>query len=120
MEPTTEVLLERNLLEVFNNDDPVKRREIIAEVWAENCVFVDPEGIHRGRREIDETVNGLLAQFPGYRFAVDRPAQAQHGVGRLWWIYGPPEDPRRITGEDVGAIENGKLMTLYAFIDAPK
>ncbi|MBE9179284.1 nuclear transport factor 2 family protein [Oculatella sp. LEGE 06141] len=119
METTIEVLLERNLLEVFNNNNAANRREVIAELWADDCVFVAPEGIHRGRQEIDETVGGLLAQFPRYQFAVDRPAQGQHGVGRLSWIYGPPEEPRRITGEDIGIIKDGKLTTLYAFIDTP-
>src|SRR5262249_60741311 len=99
MKTTIEILLERNLLEVFNNNDAENRREVIAELWEEKCVFVDPEGIHRGRQEVDEAVRGLLAQFSGYQFAIDRPAQGHHGVGRLPWIYGPPEDPRRITGE---------------------
>ena len=119
MKATIEVLLERNLLEVFNNEDATQRRQVIAELWAEHCVFVDPDGVHRGRQKVDEAVSGLLARFPGYRFAVDKPAQGQHGVGRMSWVYGPPEDPRRITGQDVGAIENGRLATLYAFIDAP-
>jgi hypothetical protein len=117
MESTIEALLERNLLEVFNNNDAASRREVIAEIWAENCVFVAPEGIHHGRREVDETVGGLLAQFPGFRFAVDGVAQGQHGVGRISWIFGPPESPRQITGEDIGIIQDGRLATLYAFID---
>ncbi len=119
MQTTVDVLLERNLLEVFNGQDAGKRREVIEELWSENCVFIDPEGIHRGTKEVDETVGKLLAQFPGYRFTVVRPAQAQHGIGRLGWAYGPPEDPRRITGEDIGVIEDGRIATLYAFLDPP-
>ena len=119
METNIELLLERNLLEVFNGTDVAKRRKAIGQLWAESCVFIDPDGIHRGMQAIEETVSRLLTQFPGYQFAIDRPAQGQHGVGRLRWSYGPAEDPRRITGEDIGVIENGKLVTLYAFIDPP-
>ena len=120
METKIEALLERNLQEVFNGDDAAKRREVIAEIWAEDCVFIGPDGIHRGRKEIEEAVSDLWARFPGYRFAGGGPVQAQHGVGRVAWTYGPADDPRRITGEDIGVIENGKLVTMYTFIDPPR
>jgi hypothetical protein len=114
------VLLERNLLEVFNGVDAMKRREAIVELWSENCIFIDPEGIHRGTRELDEAAGKLFTQFPGYRFSVVGSAQALHGVGRLAWAYGPPDDLRRITGEDIGVTENGKISALYTFLDPPK
>jgi hypothetical protein len=42
-----------------------------------------------------------------------------HGVGRLPWSYGPSDDPRRLTGTDVGVTKAGKLMAIYVFIDPP-
>jgi hypothetical protein len=33
--------------------------------------------------------------------------------------YGPPDDPQRMTGTDVGVTKDGKLTALYVFIDPP-
>ncbi|MEN3335470.1 MAG: hypothetical protein V7641_4835 [Blastocatellia bacterium] len=120
MQKTVEVLLERNLLEVFNVVDAMKRGEMIVELWSENCVFIDPEGVHRGTQELNEAAGKLFTQFPGYRFSVVSGVQALHGIGRLGWAYGPPDDPRRIRGEDIGVTEDGKISALYTFIDPPK
>jgi hypothetical protein len=46
--------------------------------------------------------------------------QVLHGVGRLGWAYGPPDDPGRIRGEDIGVTEDAKISALYTFIDPPK
>jgi hypothetical protein len=35
------------------------------------------------------------------------------------WSYGPPDDPQRLTGTDVGVTKDGKLTALYVFIDPP-
>jgi hypothetical protein len=60
-----------------------------------------------------------FTQFEDYVFSVRGPGQSMHGVGRLPWSYGPPDDPQRLTGTDVGVTKDGKLTALYAFIDSP-
>src|SRR5260370_42363096 len=47
------------------------------------------------------------------------PGQSMHGVGRLPWAYGRPDDPQRLTGTDVCVTKDGKLAALYVFIDPP-
>ena len=37
-------LLTRNLHEVFGEGDPARRRAAIDEIFAEDCVFYDPNG----------------------------------------------------------------------------
>ena len=46
-------LLLRNLHDVFGEIDPVRRRAAIDEIFHEDAVFHAPNGIHRGRDEID-------------------------------------------------------------------
>jgi hypothetical protein len=58
----------------------------------------------------------LFTQFEDYVFSVSGPEQSMHGVGRLPWSYGPPDDPQRLTGTDVGVTKDGKLTALYVFI----
>jgi hypothetical protein len=119
MEQSVEKIIERNLLEVFNGRDADSRRAAIHELWDKNGVFIDPGGVHEGVEEINATVELLFTQFEGYVFSVRGLGQSMHGVGRLPWSYGPPDDPQRLTGTDVGATRDGKLTAVYVFIDPP-
>ena len=49
MADTIETLLKRNLHEVFGERDAKKRREAIAQLWTDDCVFIDHSGKIRGR-----------------------------------------------------------------------
>src|SRR5258705_11646469 len=75
--------------------------------------------VHEGVEKINAIVELLFTQFEGYVFSVRGPGQSIHGVGRLPWSYGPPDDPQRLTGTDVGVTKDGKLTALYVFIDPP-
>ena len=39
------ILLTRNLHDVFGENDPVRRRAAIDEIFADDCVFYDPKGV---------------------------------------------------------------------------
>jgi len=119
MGQSVEKIMERNLLEVFNGRDANIRRAAIYELWNKDGVFIDTGGVHEGVEKIDAIAELLFTQFDGYAFSVRGPGQSMNGVGRLPWSYGPPEDPQRITGTDVGVTRGGKLTALYAFIDPP-
>jgi hypothetical protein len=119
MEQSVEKIIERNLLEVFNAKDADSRRAAIDELWDKDGVFIDPGGVHEGGEKINAIVQLLFTQFEDYVFSVRGPGQSMHGVGRLPWSYGPPDDPQRLTGTDVGVTKDGKLTALYVFIDSP-
>jgi len=42
-----------------------------------------------------------------------------HGQVRFSWCYGPPDEPRRITGQDFILIEDGKINSLTLFVNTP-
>lgn len=119
MEQSVERMIERNLLEVFNGRDADSRCATIDELWDKDGIFIDPGGVHEGVEKINAVAELLFTQFEGYVFSVCGPGQSIHGVGRLPWSYGPPDDPQRITGTDVGVTKDGKLTALYVFIDPP-
>lgn len=112
-------ILTKNLLEVFNERVDAVRRVALEQLWHNEGVFIDPEGAHHGKSEIDAAVVGLFARFANFEFSVNGVTRAYHGVGCLFWAYGPTHDPKRITGIDVGAIADGKLISLYTFVDPP-
>ena len=63
------MLLTRNLQDVFGENDPVRRRAAIDEIWAEDGVFYDPKsGAHRGRDEIDRVAGAIKATHPDFRY----------------------------------------------------
>lgn len=119
MEQSVERIIERNLLEIFNGREADSRRATIDELWDKDVVFIDPDCVHEGVERINAVAELLFTQFEGYVFSVRGPGQSIHGVGRLPWSYGPPGDPQRITGTDVGVTKDGKLTALYVFIDPP-
>ena len=64
MSNSISTLLLRNLSDVFGENDPVRRRAAIDEIFHEDAVFYDPKGgIFRGRAGTDFIVarNGRIA-----------------------------------------------------------
>jgi hypothetical protein len=117
MSETIETLLRRNLFEIFGERDASRRREALTELWHAEGVLINPDGRHIGRVEISETVDKLLAKFPAFVFSERTAPEGFHGVGRIGWGFGPPNEPPVVTGIDVGEASAGKLRLLFAFID---
>jgi hypothetical protein len=61
MSSTVSTLLLRNLRDVFGEIDPVRRRAAIAEIFHEDAVFHEPNGIYRGRDEINRIAGVIKA-----------------------------------------------------------
>ena len=118
MANTIESLLTRNLLEVFGERDAVKRRSAIAALWEEDGVFADPYGRYVGHDALNDAVSQLHARFPGFVFTPSGAPQAFYDVGRLAWGHGPVGQHPKITGVDVVTVRDGRIVALYAFIDA--
>ena len=119
MPQTVETLLLRNLHEVFGERDPVRRRAAIDSIFTADCVFSDPRGRVVGRDALDAAVAALQADLPGYAFAEIGAVDTLHDSGRLAWAFGPPDDPRRVTGLDVVFVRDGLIGSLTTFIDKP-
>ena len=119
MSATVEILLKRNLREVFGERDPTKRRSAIAQIWAKNGVFVDHEGRHVGHDEIDAAAAALQKRLPDHVFTQTGAPQVLSGAGRLAWSFGPPHEPGRVTGVDVLVAGSDKIEAVYVFLDSP-
>ena len=61
-------LLTRNLHDVFGENDPVRRRAAIAEIFTEDCAFYEPRGVYRGRDEIERVAGAIKATHPDFRY----------------------------------------------------
>jgi len=113
-----DVLMRANLTRVFGERDATRRIVAIRELYAPDAVLNEPEGTAEGHDAINEAVTALLAALPpGFVFAASGPAIGHHGVGRLRWSAGRPGQPVAATGIDVAHFQNGRIHSLFVFLD---
>jgi ketosteroid isomerase-like protein len=113
-----ETLLSRNLVDVFGEPEALKRRVAIAEIWTNDGIFAEPHGRHVGQEALNEAVGQLHRRFPDFVFTAIGSPQAFYDVGRLAWGHGPAGEPPRVTGLDVITVRDGRIASLYTFIDS--
>jgi hypothetical protein len=113
---TIETLIKRNLHEVFGERDAQKRRKAIAQLWTEDCVFIDHSGKTRGRDALDRAIATLHERLPGYVFSELRPVDLMPDSGRLAWTYGRPGQ-ETIKGVDVVLVQDGRISLMLTFLD---
>jgi SnoaL-like domain len=119
MSDMIETLLLRNLQEVFGEGDSARRRAAIEELYTEDCAVLLPLGRYVGRAALDQVAGELRAGHPSFVYSPHRPPQVVQDGGRLAWGSGPPGEPPCYTGLDVVIVRDGKIATLYVFLDLP-
>ena len=111
-------LLTRNLHDVFGENDPVRRRAAIEEIYNEDIVFYDPDGgVYRGRDEIDRIAGTIKATHPDFRYEpIAEPEEAGNG-GRVQWVSGRPGEAPAYAGTDFIVARDGRIAAIYLFFD---
>src|SRR5260370_2402716 len=100
MSYTVSTLLLRTLHDVFGEIDPVRRRAAIDEIFHENAVFHEPNGIYRGRDEIDRIAGVIKATHPDFRYQPLSPPEVMGDGGRVRWVSGSPGRPPAYAGTE--------------------
>ena len=94
-------LLLRNLSDVFGENNPVRRRAAIDEIWHEDGVFYDPNGgAYRGRDEIDRIAGVIKATHPDFKYQPLSPPEELGNAARVPWVSGTPGKPPAYAGTD--------------------
>nr|WP_283193508.1 nuclear transport factor 2 family protein [Rhizobium sp. AN80A] len=111
-------LMRANLTRVFNERDPARRLEAIAELYTRDAVLNEPDATFSGHAAISQAVTDLLDGFPAdFSFTAIGPAIGHHSIGRLRWSSGPPSGPAAVTGMDIIQVEDGRIHSLHVFIE---
>lgn len=111
-------LLLRNLRDVFGENDPVRRRAAIDEIYHEEAVFYDPNGgIFRGRDEIDRIAGVIRATHPDFEYQPLLPPEELGDVGRVLWVSGISGKPPTYAGTDFIVGWSGRIASVYLFFD---
>lgn len=114
-------LMKQNMLGVFSERDADKRRSLVAKIWDRKGIFIDHNGRYSGHTAINDAAEQLQRRFPDFAFSELTDGDAFSGVGRLPWGFGPPNEPRKITGVDVlVASDDGRITAVYTFLDSVK
>jgi SnoaL-like protein len=118
MSNSISTLLLRNLSDVFGENDPIRRRAAINELFHEDGVFYDPKGgTFRGRDEIDGIAGVLKATHPDFKYQPLAPPEELGDAGRVRWVSGIPGKPPEYGGTDFIVARNGRIAWLYLFFD---
>ena len=113
-------LMQHNLTGVFSQQDALLRRQVNESLYTSDATLFDPETAVQGWDAISNAVTTLLARLPpGFAFHATGPAVGHHGAGRLCWRAGAPGSPSVLTGIDVAHVQDGRIKSLYVFIDLP-
>ena len=79
----------RNLHDVFGENDPTRRRATIDEIFTEDCVFHQPNGLYyHGREEIDRVAGKIKAAHPDFRYQLIAEPEELDDAGRVRWVSG--------------------------------
>jgi hypothetical protein len=109
--------MERNVLEVFGERDSGRRKSVIDELYTEDCTFFEADDQIIGRDALNAKVGHILEEAPGFVFRLAGQAEVNHDHGRLRWHFGPNGAAPVVTGMDVAVFKQGRICSLYAFLD---
>jgi hypothetical protein len=118
MSNSISTLLLRNLSDVFGENDPVRRRAAIDELFHEDAIFYDTKGaVFRGRDEIDRIAGLIKATHPDFEYQPLCPPEELGDAGRVRWVSGTPGKPPAYAGTDFIVARNARIASVYLFFD---
>jgi hypothetical protein len=106
---------------IWNETDPARRRELIAQTWTEDATYVDPMMAGEGPDGIDAMIAGAQSQFPGHRFKLSAGPDAHNDRVRFAWeLYGPDGGAAVAAGTDFATVSSdGRLRAVTGFLENP-
>ena len=107
-----------NYIRAWNETDPLRRRALIEDVYAEHAAYTDPMVQTQGWEGIDATIAAVQAMFPGHRFALAGNVDAHHDIARFQWhLSAPGATEPLVVGFDVAELDEGRIRRVHGFLD---
>ncbi|MGN6461044.1 MAG: nuclear transport factor 2 family protein [Pseudolabrys sp.] len=101
---------------MFGENDPLRRRATIDEIFHDDAVVYDPNGgIFRGREEIDRVSGVREATHPDFQYRPLSPPEEIGNAGRVRRVSGSPGQPPAYAGTDFAIARDGKIAAVYLF-----
>jgi hypothetical protein len=112
-------MMEDNLNQVWNERNSGTRLKAIERIYD-----TEPNLYHVGDHvtgvdAINNSITGTLQHLPpDFGFTKLKPVIINNSIGRLIWGAGPKGQPPVATGMDIAHFENGRIKSLYVFLDS--
>jgi hypothetical protein len=112
------LLMEENLAQVWSQRDASLRMKSIRSLYADDAGLYHVGHQTMGLAAINDSVSNLHSNMPReFVFFKLKPVVINNNVGRLIWGMGPNSQSPVATGMDVAVFEDGKIKSLYVFLD---
>ena len=114
---TDVTMIATRYIELWNERDPQRRRDLLAANWTRDARYVDPLMAGTGHDGIDALIAGVQQRFPEFRF---RQIGEPNGYGdhvRFSWGLGPDGADSPIKGTDFAVIDDGRIARIAGFLD---
>lgn len=111
-------LMEDNLNKVWNERNPETRANVIEQIYKPQANLYHVGDHAKGLDAINDSVTSTLQNLPpDFVFTKLKPVVINNNIGRLIWGAGPKDQPPVATGMDIAHFKNGKIKSLYVFLD---
>ncbi len=105
-------------IEMWNETDPQRRRELVAQTVTEDASYLDPLMAGEGIDGISDMIAGAQQQFPGHRFALLAGPDTHHDRVRFSWSLAAYDGDSAAIGTDfVTVAEDGRMRAITGFLE---
>src|SRR5258706_14488475 len=110
--------MEEKLYQAWSERDATIRLKVIEKLYAAGSNLYHVDHKTTGLDAINNSVTNTLRNMPeAFVFTKLKPIIINNSIGRLIWGVGPKGKPSVATGMDIAHFENGKIKSLYVFLD---
>lgn len=112
------LLMEENLAKVWSQRESSIRMKSIQTIYTADSSLYHVGHQTKGHEAINESVSNVLANIPPtFTFFKLKPVVINNNMGRLIWGMGSNIESLVATGMDIAVFEDGKIKSLYVFLD---
>ncbi|WP_199253805.1 nuclear transport factor 2 family protein [Mycolicibacterium mengxianglii] len=113
-----EELMTANLMDVFNEREPQRRRAAIERTYSADVRWTDDEGVSVGWDQLEAKARALQeGQLAGLSFTKAGPVYQTQGFGYLAWnILAPGNEAPIVSGFDVALISDDRISQLFTVL----
>jgi hypothetical protein len=103
----------------WNESDADRRRDLVADAFADDASYVDPLMTGEGIDGIAAMIGAAQQQFPGHRFELSAGPDAHHDRVRFaWTMVGVDDGTAVAAGVDFATVAgDGRLHAVTGFLE---
>lgn len=114
----TSSLMKHMLFDVFGERNEERAADMAAKIFTEDIVFADQEGSVSGIPAILGKVAAILADAPGFEFALAAGPFESGTIGFTEWTFGPGGQAI-VNGRDIVVVRDGLIAEIHTIVMPP-